>query len=155
MNIKLLYIGKNKSNNIETLIAGYDKKIKQFINFQIHCLKNKNKSSQKYLIIKSDSETILKNIKKGDSIVLLDERGKNYNSLEFSNFLEGNMINGIKNLTFIIGGAYGVNNELKDFAKNKIALSKMTFSHDMARLFFVEQLYRSLTIINNIPYHNK
>ena len=155
MNIKLIYIEKNKSNNIEPLIAGYDKKIKQFINFQIHCLKNKNKSSQKYLIIKSDSETILKNIKKGDYVVLLDERGKNYNSLEFSNFLEGNMINGIKNLTFIIGGAYGVNNELKDFSKNKIALSKMTFSHDMARLFFVEQLYRSLTIINNIPYHNK
>ncbi len=155
MNIKLLYIGRNKSNNIETLIVDYEKKIKHFINFKIHCLKNKNRLSQKSLIIKSDSETILKNIKKGDFIVLLDEGGKNYNSLEFSNFLQKNMINGIKNLTFVIGGAYGVNTELKDFAKNKIALSKMTFSHDMARLFFVEQLYRSLTIINNIPYHNK
>ena len=155
MNIKLLYIGKNKSNNIETLIVDYEKKIKHFINFKIHCLKNKNRLSQKSLIIKSDSETILKNIKKGDFIVLLDEGGKNYNSLEFSNFLQKKMINGIKNLTFVIGGAYGVNTELKDFAKNKIALSKMTFSHDMARLFFVEQLYRSLTIINNIPYHNK
>ena len=155
MNIKLLYIGKNKSNNIETLIVDYENKIKHFINFKIHCLKNKNRLSQKSLIIKSDSETILKNIKKGDFIVLLDEGGKNYNSLEFSNFLQKNMINGIKNLTFVIGGAYGVNTELKDFAKNKIALSKMTFSHDMARLFFVEQLYRSLTIINNIPYHNK
>ena len=155
MNIKLLYIGRNKSNNIETLIVDYEKKIKHFINFKIHCLKNKNRLSQKSLIIKSDSETILKNIKKDDFIVLLDERGKNYNSLEFSNFLQKNMINGIKNLTFVIGGAYGVNTELKDFAKNKIALSKMTFSHDMASLFFVEQLYRSLTIINNIPYHNK
>ena len=155
MNIKLLYIGKNKSNNIETLIVDYEKKIKHFINFKIHCLKNKNRLSQKSLIIKSDSETILKNIKKGDFIVLLDEGGKNYNSLEFSNFLQKNMINGIKNLTFVIGGAYGVNTELKDFAKNKIALSNMTFSPDMARLFFVEQLYRSLTIINNIPYHNK
>lgn len=155
MNIKLLYIGRNKSNNIETLIVDYEKKIKHFINFKIHCLKNKNRLSQKSLIIKSDSETILKNIKKDDFIVLLDERGKNYNSLEFSNFLQKNMMNGIKNLTFVIGGAYGVNTELKDFAKNKIALSKMTFSHDMARLFFVEQLYRSLTIINNIPYHNK
>ena len=155
MNIKLLYIGINKSNNIEKLIVDYEKKIKHFINFKIHCLKNKNRLSQKSLIIKSDSETILKNIKKDDFIVLLDERGKNYNSLEFSNFLQKNMINGIKNLTFVIGGAYGVNTELKDFAKNKIALSKMTFSHDMARLFFVEQLYRSLTIINNIPYHNK
>tara|TARA_X000001036_G_scaffold91642_1_gene84032 strand:- start:863 stop:1330 length:468 start_codon:yes stop_codon:yes gene_type:complete len=155
MNIKLLYIGKNKSNNIETLIADYEKKIKYFINFQIHCLKNKNRSSQKSLIIKSDSEIILKNIKKDDFIILLDEGGGNYNSLEFSNFLKENLINGIKNLTFIIGGAYGVNKELRDFAKNKIALSQMTFSHDMARLFFVEQLYRSLTIINNIPYHNK
>ena len=155
MNIKLLYIGRNKSNNIETLIVDYEKKIKHFINFKIHCLKNKNRSSQKSLIIKSDSEIILKNIKKDDFIILLDERGENYNSLEFSNFLKENLINGIKNLTFVIGGAYGVNTELKDFAKNKIALSKMTFSHDMARLFFVEQLYRSLTIINNIPYHNK
>ena len=118
MNIKLLYIGKNKSNNIETLIVDYEKKIKHFINFKIHCLKNKNRLSQKSLIIKSDSEIILKNIKKDEYVFLLDERGKNYNSLEFSNFLEGNMINGIKNLTFIIGGAYGVDNQLKDLAKN-------------------------------------
>ena len=64
------------------------------------------------------------------------------------------MINGIKNITFVVGGAYGFNEEIRRFVKNKMALSKMTFSHDMARLFFVEQLYRSLTIINNIPYHN-
>ena len=77
------------------------------------------------------------------------------NSIEFSKFLEEHMISGVKNLTFVIGGAYGFSKELREFAKNKISLSKMTFSHDMARLFFVEQLYRSLTIINNIPYHNK
>ena len=96
MNIKLLYIGRNKSNNIETLIVDYEKKIKHFINFKIHCLKNKNRLSQKSLIIKSDSETILKNIKKGDFIVLLDEGGKNYNSLEFSNFLGNSMYGEIK-----------------------------------------------------------
>jgi 23S rRNA (pseudouridine1915-N3)-methyltransferase len=155
MNIKLLYIGKNKNNNIETLIENYEDKIKHFINFKIQCLKTKNKSSQKSSIIKFDSEIIFKNLKKEDIIILLDEKGKDFNSIEFSKFLEEHMIRGVKNLTFVIGGAYGFSKELREFAKNKISLSKMTFSHDMARLFFVEQLYRSLTIINNIPYHNK
>ncbi len=155
MNIKLLYIGKNKNNNIETLIENYEDKIKHFINFKIECLKTKNKSSQKSSIIKFDSEIIFKNLKKEDIIILLDEKGKDFNSMEFSKFLEEHMIRGVKNLTFVIGGAYGFSKELREFAKNKISLSKMTFSHDMARLFFVEQLYRSLTIINNIPYHNK
>ncbi|MBA4738677.1 MAG: 23S rRNA (pseudouridine(1915)-N(3))-methyltransferase RlmH [Flavobacteriaceae bacterium] len=155
MNIKLLYIGKNKNNNIETLIENYEDKIKHFINFKIQCLKTKNKSSQKSSIIKFDSEIIFKNLKKEDIIILLDEKGKDFNSMEFSKFLEERIIRGVKNLTFVIGGAYGFSKELREFAKNKISLSKMTFSHDMARLFFVEQLYRSLTIINNIPYHNK
>ena len=155
MNIKLLYIGKNKNNNIETLIENYEDKIKHFINFKIQCLKTKNKSSQKSSIIKFDSEIIFKNLKKEDIIILLDEKGKDFNSIEFSKFLEEHTIRGVKNLTFVIGGAYGFSKELREFAKNKISLSKMTFSHDMARLFFVEQLYRSLTIINNIPYHNK
>ena len=155
MNIKLLYIGKNKNNNIETLIENYEDKIKHFINFKIQCLKTKNKSSQKSSIIKFDSEIIFKKLKKEDIIILLDEKGKDFNSIEFSKFLEEHMIRGVKNLTFVIGGAYGFSKELKEFAKNKISLSKMTFSHDMARLFFIEQLYRSLTIINNIPYHNK
>ncbi len=155
MNIKLLYIGKNKNNNIETLIENYEDKIKHFINFKIQCLKTKNKSSQKSSIIKFDSEIIFKNLKKEDIIILLDEKGKDFNSIEFSKFLEEHMIRGVKNLTFVIGGAYGFSKELRECAKNKISLSKMTFSHDMARLFFVEQLYRSLTIINNIPYHNK
>tara|TARA_Y100000022_G_scaffold195966_1_gene202301 strand:- start:1091 stop:1558 length:468 start_codon:yes stop_codon:yes gene_type:complete len=155
MNIKLLYIGKNKNNNIETLIENYEDKIKHFVNFKIQCLKTKNKSSQKSSIIKFDSEIIFKNLKKEDIIILLDEKGKDFNSIEFSKFLEEHMIRGVKNLTFVIGGAYGFSKELREFAKNKISLSKMTFSHDMARLFFVEQLYRSLTIINNIPYHNK
>ena len=155
MNIKLLYIGKNKNNNIETLIENYEDKIKHFINFKIQCLKSKNKSSQKSSVIKFDSEIIFKNLKKEDIIILLDEKGKDFNSMEFSKFLEERMIRGVKNLTFVIGGAYGFSKELREFAKNKISLSRMTFSHDMARLFFVEQLYRSLTIINNIPYHNK
>lgn len=155
MNIKLLYIGKNKNNNIETLTENYEDKIKHFINFKIQCLKTKNKSSQKSSIIKFDSEIIFKNLKKEDIIILLDEKGKDFNSIEFSKFLEEHMIRGVKNLTFVIGGAYGFSKELREFAKNKISLSKMTFSHDMARLFFIEQLYRSLTIINNIPYHNK
>ena len=154
MNIKLLYIGKNKNNNIETLIENYEDKIKHFINFKIQCLKTKNKSSQKSSIIKFDSEIIFKNLKKEDIIILLDEKGKDFNSMEFSKFLEERMIRGVKNLTFVIGGAYGFSKELREFAKNKISLSKMTFSHQMIRLFFCEQLYRAFTIIKNHPYHN-
>ena len=127
MNIKLLYIGKNKNNNIETLIENYEDKIKHFINFKIQCLKTKNKSSQKSSIIKFDSEIIFKNLKKEDIIILLDEKGKDFNSMEFSKFLEERIIRGVKNLTFVIGGAYGFSKELREFAKNKISLSKMTF----------------------------
>ena len=116
MNIKLLYIGKNKNNNIETLIENYEDKIKHFINFKIQCLKTKNKSSQKSSIIKFDSEIIFKNLKKEDIIILLDEKGKDFNSIEFSKFLEEHMIRGVKNLTFVIGGAYGFSKELREFA---------------------------------------
>ena len=147
MNIKLIYISKNKSNNIELLVEDYEKKINHFISYSSIGLKNKNQ--------KSESNLILKNIKNNDLVILLDEKGKEFSSKDFSKFISDKMINRTKNIVFIIGGAYGFSSEFKKKFKLKIALSKLTFSHDMARLFFSEQLYRSLTIINNIPYHNK
>ena len=155
MNIKLIYISKNKSNNIEFLVEDYEKKINHFISYSSLGLKNKNQKSEKKLIQKSESNLILKNIKKNDLVILLDENGKEFSTKDFSKFISDKMMNRTKNIVFIIGGAYGFSSEFKKKFKLKIALSKLTFSHDMARLFFSEQLYRSLTIINNIPYHNQ
>jgi len=155
MNIKLIYISKNKSNNIEFLVEDYEKKINHFISYSSLGLKNKNQKSEKKLIQKSESNLILKNIKNNDLVILLDEKGKEFSTKDFSKFLSDKMMNRTKNIVFIIGGAYGFSSEFKKKFKLKIALSKLTFSHDMARLFFSEQLYRSLTIINNIPYHNQ
>ena len=155
MNIKLIYISKNKSNNIESLVNNYEKKINHFINYQSIGLKNKNQFSEKKLIQKSESDLILKNINADDMVILIDENGKEYSTNEFSKFISNRIMDRTKNLIFIIGGAYGFSNELKELFKMKISLSKLTFSHDMARLFFCEQLYRALTIVNNIPYHNE
>ena len=155
MNIKLIYISKNKSNNIESLVNNYEKKINHFINYQSIGLKNKNQFSEKQLIQKSDSDLILKNINTDDMVILIDENGKEYSTNEFSKFISHRIMDRTKNLIFIIGGAYGFSNGLKELFKMKISLSKLTFSHDMARLFFCEQLYRALTIVNNIPYHNE
>ena len=155
MNIKLIYISKNKSNNIEFLVEDYEKKINHFISYSSLGLKNKNQKSEKKLIQKSESNLILKNIKDSDLVILLDEKGKEFSTKDFSKFISDKMMNRTKNIVFIIGGAYGFSSEFKKKFKLKIALSKLTFSHDMARLFFSEQLYRSLTIINNIPYHNQ
>ena len=155
MNIKLIYISKNKSNNIEFLVEDYEKKINHFISYSSLGLKNKNQKSEKKLIQKSESNLILKNIKNNDLVILLDEKGKEFSTKDFSKFISDKMMNRTKNIVFIIGGAYGFSSEFKKKFKLKIALSKLTFSHDMARLFFNEQLYRSLTIINNIPYHNQ
>ena len=154
MNIKLIYISKNKSNNIEFLVEDYEKKINHFISYSSIGLKNKNQKSEKKLIQKSESNLILKNIKNNDLVILLDEKGKEFSTKDFSKFISDKMMNRTKNIVFIIGGAYGFSSEFKKKFKLKIALSKLTFSHDMARLFFTEQLYRSLTIINKIPYHN-
>ena len=155
MNIKLICISKNKSNNIEFLVEDYEKKINHFISYSSIGLKNKNQKSEKKLIQKSESNLILKNIKNNDLVILLDEKGKEFSTKDFSKFISDKMMNRTKNIVFIIGGAYGFSSEFKKKFKLKIALSKLTFSHDMARLFFSEQLYRSLTIINNIPYHNQ
>ena len=155
MNIKLIYISKNKGKNIEFLVEDYEKKINHFISYSSLGLKNKNQKSEKKLIQKSESNLILKNIKNNDLVILLDEKGKEFSTKDFSKFISDKMMNRTKNIVFIIGGAYGFSSEFKKKFKLKIALSKLTFSHDMARLFFSEQLYRSLTIINNIPYHNQ
>ena len=122
MNIKLIYLSRNKNNNIELLVNDYEKKINHFVKFSSFCLKNKSQSNEKSQIIKSESDLILKNINEEDTVVLLDEKGKEYSSFELANLISTNMMDRTKNLTFLIGGAYGFSKELKEIFNLKISL---------------------------------
>ena len=154
MKIKCIAIGKTKSQDFSSLIKSYLSKINHYINFEfiiINEIKSiKNKSIQK----NKEAEAILKNIKADSHIILLDENGKELSSVFFSKFIQHHLNSSKKEIIFIIGGAYGFSDKLLKRANEKISLSRMTFSHQMVRIIFLEQLYRSFTILKNEPYHN-
>ena len=156
MNISLILIGKTDENYIETGLSEYLKRLKKYVNFEIFIIprnknsKNLSENEQK----KYESKKIMEKISKSDYLVLLDEKGKSRSSTEFADFLNNRMSSGIKNLVFLIGGPYGVDNSVYERANYKLSLSKMTFSHQIIRLFFLEQIYRAFTILNNEPYHH-
>ena len=102
-----------------------------------------------------EADLIIKSLQPGDNIVLLDEKGKEFTSMQFSNYIEKKMHTVNKRLVFIVGGPYGFSQRIYEMASEKISLSKMTFSHQMVRVFFVEQIYRAFTIMNNEPYHHE
>ena len=154
MKIKLVVVGKTKKNELITLINDYSKRINFYVKFnivEVNSLKSK-KINEKELR-KIEGENILKTIEKNEVLFLLDENGKSFNSVDFSKFIE-NKIQQNKNIAFAIGGAYGFSKEVYEKSSQTISISKMTFSHQIARLFFTEQLFRAFTIINNHPYHN-
>ena len=154
MEIKLIVVGKTKSSELVGLINEYIKRINFYKKFKIivvNSLKSKKNSEKE--IKKIEGENVLKNIKKNELIFLLDENGKSFNSRKFANFLS-NKFKTNKSIVFVVGGAYGFSNEIKQKANEIISLSEMTFSHQIIRLFFTEQVYRALTILNNHPYHN-
>ncbi|MDC1335872.1 23S rRNA (pseudouridine(1915)-N(3))-methyltransferase RlmH [Flavobacteriaceae bacterium] len=154
MEIKLVVVGKTKNKELISLIENYIKRINFFNKFQIievNSVKTKKNNSDE--IKKIECENILKKIKKNDLLFLLDEKGKNYNSREFADFLKVRFQES-KTIVFVIGGAFGFSKDLYTKSKGLISLSKMTFSHQIIRLFFTEQLYRAFTILNNHPYHN-
>ncbi len=156
MKIKLIQIGKTDNNNLQNLIADYHTKIKHFVSFEsiviqdVKNVKNVTSSIRK----QKEGKLIINKISSSDFIVLLDEKGNEFTSRDFAVFLQKRMNSGIKNLVFIIGGPYGFSEEVYKRANQKIALSKMTFSHQLIRFIFAEQLYRGFAIINNHPYHN-
>lgn len=157
MKIKLITIGKTDSKNLQPLIEDYSRRLGFYISFSfdiIPDIKNSKNLSEKQQKIAEGNE-ILKRIKKSDTMILLDENGKTFNSVQFSEFLQKKMNSGLKNLIFIIGGPYGFSDEIYQRANGKISLSTMTFSHQMVRLFFIEQLYRGFTILRNEPYHHR
>lgn len=156
MNIELLCIGKDSADAFEEAIKQYVKKIKLYNNFDITVipyLKNtKSLSFDKQK--KREGELFLKKITNSDYVVLLDERGKELTSMEFSKFLQQQMNSGVKKLVFVIGGAYGFSEAVYQRQNTRISLSKLTFPHLMTRLIFTEQLYRAFTILHNEPYHH-
>ena len=156
MTIKLLAIGKTDSSELQELIDVYQKRLQHYINFEIEIIpdlrKTKNLSEEQQK--NKEGELILKKLSPTDALILFDEKGKQYTSVEFSHYLQKKMNSGIKQLVFLIGGPYGFSNEVYNKASGKISLSKMTFSHQMVRLFITEQIYRGYTILKNEPYHH-
>jgi 23S rRNA (pseudouridine1915-N3)-methyltransferase len=157
MNILLLLVGKSEAAYLIEGVAIFEKRLKHYINYQtivIPALKNtKNFSADDFK--NKEGEELVKHFAKADYIVLLDENGKTFKSKDFANFLQKQMNSGIKNLMFVVGGAFGFSEKVYNEADMKLSLSDLTFSHQMIRLFFTEQLYRAFTIIKNEPYHNE
>lgn len=157
MTIKLLAIGKTDSKPLQQMIAEYENRLKHYIRFELDSIpdlkntKNLSEAQQK----KKEGELILKKLNPTDIMILLDENGKQYSSIDFSEYLQKKMNSGIKQLVLVIGGPYGFSDSVNQMAQGKISLSKMTFSHQMVRLFVVEQLYRAFTILRNEPYHHR
>ena len=157
MNIRLIAIGKTDQTNLQFMIDEYAKRLGFYVNFEITIIadiknvKNLSENQQK----EKEGENILTQTASSDHIILLDERGKMYSSVAFSDEIQKKMNMGLKNLVFVIGGPYGFSEKVYKRANGLISLSQMTFSHQMVRLFFVEQLYRAFTILKNEPYHHQ
>ena len=157
MNIKLIAIGKTDNKNLQSLIEEYQKRLSFYIKFDLEIIpdiknvKNLSESQQK----EKEGELILAKISPTDQLILLDENGKTFSSVGFSEELQKKMNAGVKTLVFVIGGPYGFSKTVYTKATGKISLSLLTFSHQMVRLFFIEQLYRGFTILKNEPYHHQ
>jgi 23S rRNA (pseudouridine1915-N3)-methyltransferase len=157
MNIKLIAIGKTDNKELQKLIDEYSKRLSFYIKFDLEIIpdiknvKNLSESQQK----EKEGDLILAKLTPTDQLILLDENGKTFSSIGFSDFLQKKMNSGVKTLVFVIGGPYGFSDVVYQKAQGKISLSLMTFSHQMVRLFFIEQLYRGFTILKNEPYHHQ
>ena len=157
MKIKLLAIGKTDDKNLQLLIHQYEKRLKYYVKFELEIIpdlknvKNLSETEQK----EKEGDLILAKVGATDHLLLLDDKGESYSSFGFSKFMQKKMNSGIKQIVMVIGGPYGFSNAVYQKAKVKISLSKMTFYHQMIRLFVVEQIYRAFTILRNEPYHHE
>lgn len=157
MKIALVVIGKTDAGYFVDAINEYKNRLVHYIPFEMEVIpdiknaKNLSDSQQK----EKEGELILKALQAGDYLVLLDEKGKDFTSVQFASYLEKKMHVIPKRLVFVVGGPYGFSEAVYNTASEKISLSKMTFSHQMIRLIFVEQIYRAMTILNNEPYHHE
>ena len=151
-----LLTGKTRNSFLTEGIKEYQKRIVHYLPFKLREIPDlKNIKNFSPLQVKEMEGTlILQSVSDGDILVLLDEKGKEFSSREFAVFIESQMVGGVKNLVFAVGGAWGFSPRVYKRANHKISLSKMTFPHQLVRLIFMEQFYRALTIIKGEPYHN-
>lgn len=157
MRINLVCIGKTDDKEITTLIKYYQNRLPKHWNFEITEIPDvKNaKNLSPELLKKEEGKLFLNTVENSDFIILLDEKGKQFTSREFAGKINNWMNSSIKKISFFIGGAYGFSDEIYQRANEKMSLSKMTFTHQMIRLFFVEQIYRADQILQGKPYHNE
>ncbi len=156
MNIKLIVVSKTDVPYIQTGIDEYVGRLKHYCDFElvtVPALKNMGKATPDE-VKEKEGQLILKQLEKVDCVVLLDEHGKEYTSVDFAEYLQKQMNGGVRTLAFVVGGAFGFSPAVYAAAKSKISLSQMTFNHQMVRLFFLEQLYRAHTILRHEKYHN-
>jgi 23S rRNA (pseudouridine1915-N3)-methyltransferase len=157
MKITLLAVGKTDDSRIEQLTQMYVDRLQHYINFELEIIpdlkKTKNLSEEQQK--NEEGKLILNKLEKSDFVSLLDEKGKKYSSLEFAELINKRSVSGLKRLVFVIGGPYGFSPEVYSRSNSKLSLSDMTFSHQMVRLFAVEQVYRAFTILKNEPYHHE
>ncbi|MBR4872076.1 MAG: 23S rRNA (pseudouridine(1915)-N(3))-methyltransferase RlmH [Alistipes sp.] len=157
MNVELIVVGKTDMKEVEALVTMYTKRINHYVRFAITTIadvRNTRKLSeaeQKRL----EGEAILRLINDSDHVALLDEHGAELRSIEFAELMQRRMSSGVKRLVYIIGGPYGFSEAVYQRANSKLSLSKMTYSHQLVRAIFTEQLYRAFTILKNEPYHHE
>ncbi len=157
MNIELIVVGKTDMKEVEALVTTYTKRLNHYVRFAITTIadvrntKKLSEAEQKRL----EGEAILKLITDSDHLMLLDEHGAEYRSIEFADMIQRRMLSGTKRLVFVIGGPYGFSDAVYQRSNSKLSLSKMTFSHQIVRAIFTEQLYRAFTILKNEPYHHE
>ncbi|WP_405368812.1 23S rRNA (pseudouridine(1915)-N(3))-methyltransferase RlmH [Nonlabens sp. Asnod2-A12] len=157
MKITLLAVGKTDDSRIDQLTQMYVDRLGHYINFDLEIIpdlkktKNLSEDQQK----NEEGKLILNKLEKSDFVTLLDEKGKKYTSMQFAELINKRSVSGLKRLVFIIGGPYGFSPDVYSRANSKLSLSDMTFSHQMVRLFAVEQIYRAFTILRNEPYHHE
>jgi len=157
MRITLLLVGKTTNKHLEALVADYQQRISHYLPFEVKIIPELK--STKSLTVEQqkekEGELILQQVKQGDRLILLDERGKQYRSVDFAGFLTKQSAMSAKRIVFLIGGPYGFSKAVYEQSHSMISLSQMTFSHQMVRLIFIEQLYRALTIQSGEPYHHE
>jgi 23S rRNA (pseudouridine1915-N3)-methyltransferase len=157
MKITLVLNGRTEDDFIQKGFSVYEQRLKHYLKVEvivIPALRNTKALSPEQQKQK-EAELILKTLVPGDKLILLDENGTEHNSTGFASWIQQQMNSGLRNLVFVVGGPYGFSDEIYQRANGKISLSRMTFSHQMVRLFFIEQLYRAMTILRNEPYHHQ
>ncbi|MDR1381184.1 MAG: 23S rRNA (pseudouridine(1915)-N(3))-methyltransferase RlmH [Tannerella sp.] len=157
MKVQLLLVGKTTQDFVQKGVEEYAGRLKHYLPFELEVIpdiRNTRNFSVDRLREK-EGEAILRHLRPDDLTVLLDERGREFTSAEFAGYLEKKTVAAPKRLVFIIGGPYGFSDGVHAIAREKISLSRMTFSHQLVRLIFAEQLYRAMTILNNQPYHHE